>query len=450
MSHKIVILGAGLAGISSSYHIGHDKCIIYEKNAYPGGHIYSYQKDGFTWDEGPHVSFTKNSYVKELFEKNTSGKFLDYAVKTTNYYEGNWIPHPAQSNLWAIPQPLRQNCLDNFIETRNTKSNITPKNYQEWLEAAFGITFANNFPKRYTEKYWTVSPQMLSIDWVGERVFYPDVDQVKKGFHAPLKEQTHYIKTIRYPENGGYFSFAKPLYEGADIRLNKEVREIRLRNKEIKFADGSTHTYEKLINTLPLPSFIQMCKEATPEVIEASKTLSCSSLLLVNVVVDHPTAREENWIYVYDEEKYSTRINCTELLSPNNAPKGKSGIQVEVYFSKYKLKQESDEIIAFKVCKELIEMGLIRDQKSIETFHTHWVPWANVIFDESRREAQNEILEFLTNFGLKREDDDLVPVTDWENKEKVQLSDINLAGRYGQWKYYWTDDCVLRGKIMNI
>ena len=39
---------------------------------------------------------------------------------------------------------------------------------------------------------------------------------------------------------------------------------------------------------------------------------------------------------VYDEDKYATRINCTEVLSPNNAPNKKSGIQVEVYFSEYK------------------------------------------------------------------------------------------------------------------
>jgi len=26
------------------------------------------------------------------------------------------------------------------------------------------------------------------------------------------------------------------------------------------------------------------------------------------------------------------------------------------------------------------------------------------------------------------------------------LGDVILAGRFGQWKYYWSDDCVLRGK----
>jgi UDP-galactopyranose mutase len=46
-----------------------------------------------------------------------------------------------------------------------------------------------------------------------------------------------------------------------------------------------------------------------------------------------------------------------------------------------------------------------------------------------------------------REEQDLEPMTDWnkklENQEK--LGDLIMAGRFGEWKYYWTDDCVMRG-----
>jgi len=51
---------------------------------------------------------------------------------------------------------------------------------------------------------------------------------------------------------------------------------------------------------------------------------------------------------------------------------------------------------------------------------------------------------------LLRENDDLTPATDWSKKQVVKnkLGDIILAGRFGQWKYYWTDDCILRGKYI--
>jgi len=56
---KTTILGAGLAGLSCSYHIGHQNCLIFEQKSHVGGHIYSHPIGGFTWDEGPHVSFTE-------------------------------------------------------------------------------------------------------------------------------------------------------------------------------------------------------------------------------------------------------------------------------------------------------------------------------------------------------------------------------------------------------
>jgi len=28
------------------------------------------------------------------------------------------------------------------------------------------------------------------------------------------------------------------------------------------------------------------------------------------------------------------------------------------------------------------------------------------------------------------------------------MGQLILAGRFAQWKYYWSDDCVLRGKFI--
>ncbi|SDQ00102.1 Protoporphyrinogen oxidase [Mucilaginibacter sp. OK268] len=441
----ITILGAGLSGLSSSYHIGHNQCVIYEKNNHATGHVHSEYINGFTWDEGPHVSFTDNEYVKTLFKESVKGNVLEYPVKTINYYKGSWIPHPAQSNLYAVPQPLRDKCLEAFLSARAFYTDdFIPKNYQEWLEYSFGNTFADTFPAAYTRKYWTTEPQQLSTQWVGKRVFFPEIDQVKEGYLGPLKEETHYVKKVRYPATGGYMSFADKLLQGSNIKLNYELSHINFDTKQLSFQNGENVEYDKLINTIPLPVLIQ--KSNAPDYVkQAAEALNCSSVLLVNVVANHETARPENWIYVYDEDKYSTRINCTELLSPNNAPKGKTGIQVEVYFSNYNQKNISDEEIAEAVLKELLEMGLILDRNYIETYHTKWVQWANVIFDHQQVKNQDIVLGWLEQYGLTRENDDLMPMTNWAEGDNTKYGDLILAGRFGQWKYYWTDDCVLRG-----
>jgi hypothetical protein len=148
-------------------------------------------------------------------------------------------------------------------------------------------------------------------------------------------------------------------------------------------------------------------------------------------------------MYVYDKEKYSTRINCTELLSPNNAPLGTTGIQIEVYFSSYKPINENIESIIEKVKLECVEMGLICDISNIFNYNYKWVQWANVIFNHKRKEALNTIFDYLEFYGLERNAQDLKSNTDWENYSSSN-GKLQLVGRFAEWKYYWTDDCVLR------
>ena len=441
------ILGAGLAGISCSYHIGHEKCTIFEQHSSAGGHIRSHRREGFVWDEGPHVSFTTNSYVRKLFEKSVNGDFLEYEVNVANYYKGNWIPHPAQSNLFAVPEPQRTECLEDFLSIRNTnpyEKNNTFKHYDEWLEHAFGTSFTKYFPAAYTRKYWTCEPSELATDWVGERVFYPDIATVVDGYKQAAEKSTHYIKNIRYPGKGGYDRFSAAMSKGANINCNHRVKSINLADRSIIFTNGVHHQYDELINTIPLPEFVKLAGNHAPQSVQdAAKTLNCSSVLLVNVTAEHIAKKPYHWIYVYDEEKFSTRINHIEMLSPSNAPESKTGIQVEVYESSYKPFNLSHDEIAQAVVLELQEMGLIDQAESV---HTNYISYANVIFDSARRDAQNIILSWLESYGLVREDDDLEPMTNWEKAKNFTEGPIALAGRFGQWKYFWTDDCVLRGK----
>jgi protoporphyrinogen oxidase len=444
-----LILGAGLTGLSCSYHLGHESCIILEKNGHAYGHLHVETRDGYTWDEGPHVSFTKHQYVRELFAHSVSNEFDEYEVRTANYFRGHWIDHPAQSSLYQVPEPLRSACLESFLASRQVEPiTRSPANYAEWLEQAFGRTFSETFPAAYTRKYWTREPRDMTTDWVGGRVFYPRVEDVIAGSKGPLGRQTHYITKVRYPRRGGYQSFVRSLADGARIRFGAEVSRIDLAARRVWTASGESFQYERLVNTLPLPLFVQLCAQATPAIIEAARALSCSQLLLVNVMAAHPTLRTENWMYVYDEDKYSTRINCTEKLTAGNGPAECTGVQVETYFSRHRPLGATPEAVRKKVEQETIEMGLVdpgRSHSAIQSF-TAYVPWANVIFDHQTRPALDVIWNWLEGLGMYREIFDLDPLTDWTKSISVTTGPVVMAGRFAQWKYFWTDDCVLRGR----
>ena len=396
------------------------------------------------------MSFTSDEYVKDLFAKSVGGEYDEYGVSTGNYYRGHWIDHPAQANLYQVPEPLRWRCLQDFLEAGALPvSSIATGNYGDWLTSVFGKTFAETFPKPYTRKYWTTEAENLTTDWMGNRIFRPSKEDIVAGSRGPLPHPTHYITTVRYPRRGGYQSFGKLFAESAHIEFGHAVRSVDLERRTVTCANGAIHRYERLVSTIPLPVFVAACRQATAEVLEAARALSCTQVVLVNVELPHPAKRPENWLYVYDEDKLASRIHFTERLTPGNAPPGHCGIQAEVYFSKYRPQVEATEDVAARVVSELFDMNLISRElhpAAVQSSAAR-VEWANVIFDHARRPALAVILGWLEQYGLNREVDDVEPTTDWESVSPVSGS-IALAGRFGQWKYFWTDDCVLRGKLL--
>ncbi|QOY85100.1 protoporphyrinogen/coproporphyrinogen oxidase [Paludibaculum fermentans] len=448
----IVILGAGLAGLSVSYHAGREQCVLLEAKDHAFGHVASVMEGGYTWDEGPHVSFTKHQYVRDLFAQSVGQAFCEYEVLVGNYYQGAWIDHPAQSNLYQVPEPLRGACVEAFLKSRGADADgANPENYAEWLTNAFGAVFAEEFAAQYTRKYWTAEPEVLSVDWVGSRVFRPAVSDVLEGAVGPLPKKTHYITKVRYPRSGGYQGFGKLLAQDANILYGRKVERVNLAEQTVECNTGEVFPYTTLVSTMPLPEFVRRCGEVPDEVAAAASQLCCTQLLLLSFEVPHPAQRPENWLYVYDRDMLTTRVHFTERMSDQNAPEGCTGIQVEVYFSKYKAMDCSIEEMRQRVLQELVQMGLILQEAVPKVrVSTKWVEWANVLFDHNQRGALDTIFEWMTRYGLEREPDDLHPLSDWSIEERpvAGKAKLILAGRFGQWKYYWSDDCVLRGQAL--
>lgn len=441
----LTILGAGVTGLSAAWHHKPQRSVIYEASDHAFGHAMSRASNGFIWDEGPHISFTQDAYARALLSETSEGELLECDAVVGSYYGGLWLPHPVQTNLWALPQPLRDLCLDGFINAASqTEIETSPAaNYRIWLERSLGEAITNTFSAPYTKKYWCCGPESLSTDWIGERILKPDLESVERGYASPPEVSSHYITRFRYPQEHGFAQFFVGLQASSDIHLNYEVAGVDLKAKQILFKNGRLISYDRLFSTIPLPDFVQLVKDAPSRVREAAMALACTSVLLVNVAVGHEPRVPYHWFYVYDEDMKSTRISQIGLLSPNNVPRGSSGLQVEVYSRSFESLRQERDVIAEQVLNELRVMGLV---DAVLHFHTQVVRYANVVFDHDRRAALEIIFEWLESHGLEREADDLAPMTDWSSAAPLRPAPISLGGRFGQWKYFWTDDCLLRGR----
>lgn len=439
---KISILGAGLAGLSCSYHIGHENCQIFERSKQSMGHAGGYTKFGVEWDFGPHVSFTRDEYVRELFTKSVSGEVLEFDAQIGNYFYGEWLDHPVQFHLGQLNDPLRTQAFNDFISSQEKTWSGNPKDYREWLVQSFGKTITEEFFERYTRKYWTKPTLELATDWIGPRVQKATIEDIKRGFLNQQPKEGNYISRIRYPTYGGFKSFLKILTENANVKTQHEVVKIDFQNRSMVFANGHIEPFETLISTIPLPELVRL-SDAPDDVKAAGRKLACSSVALVNITVPRPLDPPYHWFYIYDSEMISSRVSFMSNFSLQRNSISRGALQVEVYYSASNPLTLTKADLHDRVIGELRQIGLIDE---VESVHSSNQIWGNVIFDRSRLEAQETILAWMEGQGLCREADDLLPTTDWTQRDKnVSVGKIVLAGRFAQWKYFWTDDCVLRG-----
>jgi len=214
----------------------------------------------------------------------------------------------------------------------------------------------------------------------------------------------------------------RKLAEGARIQYGKTMERINFSKRQIVFADGFQTEYETLVTTLPLPVLIRCSEDAPDKVRDAAEQLKTTKLWLIDFTAKHPSKLKHHWVYVYDEDKVSTRITITENLSPQNAPAGCTGMSVEVCGSDFRpLPTDRDET-ARKVKDELLEMGLLESDDAIISTNVRYVPWGQVIYDHNRKSALQTVNAFLDSMGVVR------------------------VGRYAEWKYLMTHDCVLKAK----
>ncbi len=118
MSDKVVVIGGGISGISAGYHVrekGHD-ATVYEKDSEWGGLCNNFTIDGFRFDKSVHLSFAKSKYVQDLFKKSTNNQINIHKPEAFNYYEGAWVRHPAQNNLFPLPTEVKVAAINDFVE----------------------------------------------------------------------------------------------------------------------------------------------------------------------------------------------------------------------------------------------------------------------------------------------------------------------------------------------
>jgi len=426
---KIVIIGAGLTGLSAAYHLEQNNFFdykLFEKNSQIGGLCRSVHQDGFTFDYTGHLLHINNNYFKEFIKTIFDFKNLHTVTrKSFIYSHDTYTPYPYQTNLYGLPADVITDCITGFIQRKKQYKN--PKLYHQWVLKHFGTGFAKHFFFPYQQKIFDFNAKKLSSSWTQSFIPKTSLKTIIRGSLEQNQESIGYNKQFFYPKSGGIFSWLKKIAEKLTnpIHTNFCAKTIDMKEKTIIFEhtnNGNTHTekFDTLITTMPLDILLKSLKEPPHITLKhTSKKLLCNSVTNFNWGVFSKNNYKKHWIY-YPEKKYPFyRMGFYHNFSPSMAPQGCSAIYGELsHVNKSKNFINNKLKLSLKEAKKLLK---ISDQEILTQKIIH-IPHAYVIYDLWRDKNLPKIHKLL------------------------HANNIYSIGRYGQWKYSSMQDAILDGK----
>lgn len=412
------IIGSGIAGISAGYHLKEkgENPELFEQDSDWGGLCGNFTINGFRFDKFVHFTFADDEYIRNIFEE--SSETYAHPSISSNYYRGYWLKHPAQNNIYPLATEEKIKIIKSFIE-REKKPIEEIENYEQWLLTQYGKYFSQNFPFKYTRKYWGLEPKELETKWIKNRMHSPSIDEVLKGAFEIQEENFYYTTHMKYPKYGGFRSILNKCRKNLDIKFNKKVIRIDSKNKILYFSDNTNCNYDRLISSIPLPEIVNIIDDCPNEIKQAANNLHHTSGYMVSLGFKRADIAKYLWFYIYDEDILASRVYSPNLKSSDNVPIGCSSLQAEIFFDcKSKIPNKEDVLNntiekLSKICNFKKEEIIVKDIR--------FEKYANVTFDKNIYKNRQIILDYL---------------------KKINIESI---GRFGKWEYMWTHQAFKSG-----
>ncbi len=420
----ILIIGAGLAGLSTAYHLSDRPYRVVEKEKEAGGLCRSYRMDGFTFDWTGHLLHFRQPAIRELVERLLAGQLEQHSRRSYIYSYKTYTEYPYQVNTHGLPPDVVRECLMGFIATLTAPpSTLKPeeRSFKQWILESLGDGFAKHFMVPFNEKLWQVPLEELTSDWVSWLVPKPELKDVINGALGIKDKAFGYNPSFLYPRQGGIGALPNAFLAGVkDIVYGSELMEVDTTRRRAVFQDGRTEPYETLVSTMPVPELVRRCTDLPPAIREAAAGLRCASVYNVNLGVARDKVSDKHWIYFPEREYPFYRAGFPMNFSPALGRPGCSSLYVEVSHQPDAVTPPAELIKQVRTGLE--RAGIFRPDDEIVVADVKDIRYAYVLFDKHRARALPAVLAELESRG------------------------IHSIGRYGRWEHTSMEDAIAQGK----
>lgn len=425
----IVIIGAGLTGLSAAYHLrqyGIDDIFICEKQPEPGGLLRTSRVDGFTFDHTGHFLHVNDPYFSSFLSSLCDLSEFDTIHRQSGVYTyGRINPYPFQMNLHGLPADVITECITGYINRPRIKK---PRTFAQWVHTHFGRGIGKHFFFPFQHKILSYDLRKIEPSWTGR--FVPKTNlaaMIKNAIEPPPPVQkVGYNSNLIYPRAGGIDTVIRKLVEKIELPIatDHEVVAVDPQQKLVSFSNGRTVRYTSLISTMPLNHLLtRTTSSARSTAPDQAHKLKCNSVLNINLGINRPLEHDLHWLYVPDPRMPFYRLGFWHNICPALAPAGHSALYAELSFmpgrdSKAIVAQKREQAVA-GICN-LLNIA----PSDIILEHDLVLPHAYVIYDQWRKQNLSGLLRRLSD------------------------AHIHSIGRFGEWKYSSMQEAVLDGRTI--
>jgi protoporphyrinogen oxidase len=443
-SDRIVVLGAGPAGMSAAWRLSElgRPVTVLEKDGAVGGMGKTITVGKYAVDYGPHTFHIRETDESRAIHEAIRPFFGEDPLILTRgtrvLLRGKEYIYPLEmlQVLTGVSPLLSARIVFDYL-IATVKSALAPPrkehSFEEWGVRNLGRTLYDLCFGLYSARVWGLPTSQISSKQA-QRVAKLNLKNIILRTLGIKADPATYFTKYMYPRKG-----ISVLYEQMASEVKKHGNQVLLEAPVVRLErDGdriARVVYQRngreeilecagVLSTLPLPQLVGMIEPPLPPAIAAhASKLRYRSLKLIYIALKRPQLTDYHWVYLLDEHFRVNRMSEQKNVSAEMVPGDRTILCIELScWRDEPVWQASDEEIYRIALKDLLKMGYGVREDEVEDFYIADIATAYPVYE--------------LNF-----EDHLIPVLEGVHA----VTNVLTLGRHGLFLNNSMDDNVLLG-----
>jgi len=418
---KVVILGAGPAGISAAWRLtklGYPVTVL-ERDGAVGGMGRTIKVGDYSVDFGPHTFHIRETPESKEILKTITPFFgenpLTLVRGTRVLLRGKEYVYPLEifQVLFGV-NPLLSALILFDYSVATIKSLFAPAkkddSFEEWGVRNLGRTLYDLCFGIYSARVWGLPTSQISSKQA-QRVAKLNLKNIILRTLGIKADPATYFTKYFYPRRG-----ISSLYEGMAAEIVAAGNRICL-NSPVVRVERTADTVSRLIyqsesgeqsiecdvvlSTLPLPALVNMITPALPDSVSVhAARLRYRSLKLIYIALKRPQLTNYHWVYLLDDDYRVNRMSEQKNVSPGMVPADRTVLCIELSLWKDEpLWKAGDEEIYRIALHDLLKMGYGVTEKEVDSYFVTQIETAYPVYELNFEEHLIPVLEGVHQLG---------------------------------------------------